>query len=287
MAQMKRRSILCPNCNKLISADEPLCPYCNIVRPGSAFKNNPLVKGMSDARQLALYMIWINGGMYLISLLMSGAGIGLNMNPFSALSPSNDSLIILGATGTVPINEVHLAFDFIPRWWTLLSANYLHGSLLHILFNMLMFWQLAPLIVKEYGPYRMISIYTLGGVGGYLVSYLAGIHLTIGASAAVCSLVGSLLYFGKSRGGLYGQAVYKQVSGWVVSLFIFGLLVPGINNWGHGGGIVSGIAIGWWLGYNDKAREKVFHKNMAVTCVVLTVCVLLWAVVTGVLFRFF
>ena len=56
-------------------------------------------------------------------------------------------------------------------------------------------------------------------------------------------LLGALLYYGKSRGGAYGSSVYREVSGWVISLFMFGLIFPGINNWGHGGGIIGGIIV--------------------------------------------
>lgn len=226
---------------------------------------------MNDPRTLALAIIWVNVGMYVLSLILSGKYVGFTMNPLATLSPSNFSLEILGATGRGPIDQ-------LGHWWTLLSANYLHAGVLHILFNMMMFWQLVPMVSREYGSYRMFSIYTLGGVFGFIVSYFAGIGFTIGASAAVCALVGALLYFGKSRGGIYGQTVYKQIMGWVISLFLFGFIVPGINNWAHGGGILGGIIAGYILGYNDKSRETVFHKTLAFLCAIATILVLIWSV---------
>jgi len=124
----------------------------------------------------------------------------------------------------------------------------------------------------------MFTIYTLGGILGYVVSYLAGVPFTIGASAAVCALIGSLLYYGKSRGGDYGNSVYREVSGWVISLFIFGLIFPGINNWGHGGGILGGIVVAALLGYNERRRENNFDHALALLCGVVTLGVLGWAV---------
>jgi rhomboid protease GluP len=184
----------------------------------------------------------------------------------------------LGATGTVPIKGLH-------RWWTLVSANYLHGSVLHLLFNMIAFRQLGFLALPEYGVYRMIVIYTLGGVAGFVVSFLAGVTLTIGASAAVCSLIGATLYYGKSRGGTYGQALYKQIGGWALGLFLFGLFVPGINNWAHGGGIFAGLVLGFFLGYQEKKQENFFHKSLAAGCVVLTVLILGWALASSLYLR--
>ena len=279
MPEPKRSSLLCPNCRKLISADEPRCPYCGTSRPAAPWRNNPWTRGLGREETLVNWVISLNVGMFILSLLLNPTGTRVSLNPLTALAPSDLSLLHLGATGTIPIDRLH-------RWWSLLSANYLHGGILHIVFNMLAFRQLAPFVIREYGPYRMISLYTLSGVGGFLVSYLAGVALTIGASAAVCGLIGAALFYGKNRGGAYGQAVYKQVSGWVVGLFIFGLLVPGINNWGHGGGLVGGALLGYLLGYRERRPETLFHKSLAGICAALTVLTLGWAALSALFLRF-
>ena len=213
--------------------------------------------------------------MYLLSILINPSRANLSLNPLTFLSPSDTSLLLLGATGTIPIDRYH-------RLWTLVSAGFLHGGILHIFFNMVAFRQLAAIVNREFGIYRMFVIYTLSGIVGYWVSYLAGVAFTIGASASVCGLVGAALYYGKSRGGVYGTSLYKQIAGWIVILFIFGLLVPGINNWGHGGGILGGIVLGFLLGYQEKKRENFFHRVLGGVCLIGTLLVLFWAVLTGV-----
>ena len=240
-----RNSILCPNCRKLISKDETHCPYCSTMRPGSWLKNNIWTQSIRNPEQIVWGIIYLNIGMYIISLLFNPMDIGRSMNPLSFLAPDNMSLFYLGGTGTIPIDGYH-------RWWTLLSANYLHGGILHIFMNMMALRQLAGFVTKEYGIYRMIVIYTGTGVLGFLVSYLAGVEYTIGASAAVCGLIGSILYYAKSRGGEYGQAIYRQVITWVIILFLIGFVGRGyINNWGHAGGLLSGILIGFLVGYRE------------------------------------
>jgi rhomboid protease GluP len=220
-------------------------------------------------------MIAVNVGMYLISILFNPRAIGLSMNPLTFLSPSDTSLLLLGATGTMPIDKYH-------RLWTLVSASFLHGGILHIFFNMAALRQLAALVTREFGVYRMFIIYTVSGIIGYSISYLAGIAFTIGASASVCGLVGAVLYYGKSRGGIYGKNLYRQISIWVIFLFVFGLIVPGINNWGHGGGILAGLIFGYLLGYQEKKRENIIHKMLAGVCAAATLAVLTWAVGTSV-----
>jgi rhomboid protease GluP len=71
-----------------------------------------------------------------------------------------------------------------------------------------------------------------------------------------------------------------------MGLFVFGLLIPGINNWGHGGGILGGIGIAFLLGYNENVKERLSHKYWAVVLLVITVGTLLWAIITGVYYRF-
>ncbi|MDL1967565.1 MAG: rhomboid family intramembrane serine protease [Deltaproteobacteria bacterium] len=277
MTSRNKNSILCPNCRKLISADESRCPYCNISKPGSWWKNNLLTQGegVSSADQIIKIIIYTNIGMYIISLLFNSRLPGLSFNPFYILSPENRSLLLLGATGTIPVDNVH-------GWWTIVSANYLHGGILHIIFNMFAFRQIASIVSREYGVYRMFIIYTLSGIIGFRISYLAGVTFTIGASAAICGLIGAAIYYGKSRGGTYGQAIYRQIGGWAVGIMLFGFVVPGINNWGHWAGMLAGAVLGFFMGYNERTKQSLFHKIFAGSCAIITVIVLCWAVGSGI-----
>ena len=264
---------------KLISTSERRCPHCGTAHPAAWWKNNIWTRGFSDPYQLVKAIIGLNVGIYVISLLLNPRGFALALNPLTFLSPSAPILELLGATGSIPI-------DAYQRYWTLISANYLHGGILHIFFNMAAFRQLGLLVAREYGVYRMFMIYTLGGVIGFFASYLASVPWTIGASASVCSLAGALLYYGKSRGGVYGRTLYKQIGIWVVLLFIFGILIPVINNWAHGGGLAAGIGLGFVLGYQERKKENIFHKLLAGGLAVLTLLILGWAILSGIYYRF-
>ena len=224
-------------------------------------------------------VLYANVGMFVLSLLIHPLKTGLSLNPLTFLSPDNGSLILMGATGVIPIHR-------FGRWWTLISANYLHGSVLHIFFNMMAFRQIAPVILNLYGGSRMIIIYTLSGMAGFWLSYIARIPLTIGASAALCGLMGAALYYGKSRGGMYGQAVFQQMKSWILGIVIFGLVVPGINNWGHGGGLICGVVCAALLGYREKSEENRLHRLVAGVIVLATAGILIRAVAVGFYMRF-
>jgi rhomboid protease GluP len=234
----------------------------------------PLKKTTLTPPLLLKGILYTNVFLFVVSLIYSGKNLVMSINPFYALTPSVDVLNFLGASGTIPIDHFH-------AWWSLITANWLHGSLLHIIFNMLALRTVAPLVMHEFGLFRMFSIYTLTGAAGFYLSYLGNVPLTIGASSGLCGLIGALLYFGKSRGGDWGQRIFKQTSGWIVSLLLFGFLIPNINNWGHGGGLLSGILLGWAMGYNDKRKEHLTDKILSLALMLLTACLLVRSVVQG------
>ena len=219
-------------------------------------------------------IIGINIFMFIISLLFSGKNISLTLNPLFLFSPSIKALKFLGAAGISQIG-------WVDTWRSLIIANWLHGSILHIIFNMMALRTVMPLVIKEFGVYRMFSIYTLTGMAGFYLSYIGHVPLTIGASCSLCGLIGAALYFGKSRGGVWGQLVYKQTTGWVLSLVVIGFLMPAINNWGHAGGLLSGIFIGWVFGYQERRNESFFDMVLALFLASLTLYLLGHSVITG------
>lgn len=219
-------------------------------------------------------IIYTNIFMFIASLIFSGRNIAFSLNPFYALTPSIEVLSFLGASGKIPIMKFQ-------AWWSLITANWLHGGLLHIVFNMIALRTVAALTIKEYGIYRMFSIYTLAGAFGFLLSYLGNVYITIGASSGLCGLIGAALYFGRSRGGHWGQLVYKQTSGWVLSLAVIGFLMPNINNWSHAGGVIGGIFLGWLFGYEDKRKENFLDRILGAALAGLTFILLLKSVLYG------
>ncbi|MCX5847901.1 MAG: rhomboid family intramembrane serine protease [Deltaproteobacteria bacterium] len=271
----ERKSILCPNCRKLISRDEPACPYCGLIRPG-LHNTAGIIRKIFLGSDPVMTIIYINIAFYVFSLFLDPRGIFASGNPFSLLSPSGNSLFLLGACGTLPVIGVH-------RFWTLISASFLHGGFFHIGFNMMALYQLGPFILREFGFHRFINLYIITGAFGFAASVFFGTPFTIGASASICGLIGAIIYYGKSRGDSYGEAIYKQAMVWVMGLIIFGLMFRGIDNWAHGGGLLSGIFLAFLMGYNDNKQENAWCKILAYACILLTLGILVWSVINSLL----
>jgi rhomboid protease GluP len=238
-----------------------------------------LWRWQQDPSAIIRPLIAINVIFYIVSLLLGPLNLSGFHNPLSFLAPSNHGLLLLGATGALPVLQ-------LGRWWSLVAASFLHGSLLHLLFNMVALSQLGPFAASLFGVYRFLLIYIVSGIVGFYLSALAGVMLTIGASAALCGLIGALLYYGLRRGGDFGRLVVSQVRGWVVGLILIGLFLPSINNWGHGGGLAAGFALAALLGYRERSAEGPLLRAGGIAVLLLTLTILVWALGQS-LFYFF
>jgi rhomboid protease GluP len=205
--------------------------------------------------------------LWVATLLMSGAGIG-GGGILSMLSPDTRVLILFGASGAYPVFE-------LGRWWTVLSAGWLHAGLLHIGMNMYWLYQMGPALTDLFGPARTVIIYTAGGVAGFTLSSVAGAYfpnlpllraagITVGASAPLFGMIGALYHYGKT-----GSSMAKQVAvSIMVQALIFGLLVPGIDNYAHLGGFAGGYLTSAFL--DPMTRERGDHMLVAIGCLVAT-----------------
>jgi rhomboid protease GluP len=271
-------SVLCPSCGTLVGVHDAQCLNCGRRYPG-LWGFAPLLRSLGDDLGFLRIVLWGCGALYLASLAADFQGIG--MHGLSFLAPSERSLFVFGASGAIPV------FGY-GRWWTVLSAAWLHGSALHIFFNMLWVRDLAPATAQTYGPGRTVIIYTVASITGFLASslvgaflpflpfFLRGASLTIGASASIFGLLGALLYYGR-RGG--GHHISQQAKTLAIAFLVFGVVVPGIDNWAHLGGLGGGYLCARWL--DPLKPERGDHVLVALGCLLLTALSIVWSVATG------
>lgn len=265
-------SILCPGCGRLTNADAAVCLVCGRRNPGMWGFAGPLRSlfrrgGFTDAVTIVCIAL------YVVSLIFDPAGALRPRGAFGLLSPSGRMLDALGMTGAFAWAE--------GRWWTLFTAMYLHGSLLHILFNLLWIRQLGPAVEEMFGPARLVTIFTVAGVVGFVVSNAAGIPFTIGASGSIFGLLGAMVAYGRRRGGAFGSLVLRQYGMWALILFMFGFFMAGVNNLAHAGGFVGGLAAGYLVSFADHRTEGGLDHLLAAAAIVATVVAFLLAIWTA------
>jgi len=215
-----------------------------------------------------------------LTLLASGRNLQIMGGGFNILAPSAPALLAFGASGGYPVFQMG-------SWWTVLSATWLHGSFLHILFNMMWVRDIGPSTADVVGPARTIIIYVVSGVCGFLLSSIASVYLpplpllrgaqlTVGASASIFGLLGALVHYGRKSGSSYIHAQAKQ---WALIMFIYGLIMPGIDNFAHAGGFVGGYLAGQVL--DPLKPERIDHIVIALLCLLATVVSIAVSVITA------
>jgi rhomboid protease GluP len=135
------------------------------------------------------------------------------------------------------------------EWWRLLTCVFLHGSLLHIGFNMWCLWNLGELAESLYGRWTFAAIYLLCGIGSSLASAAwSPYRPSVGASGAIFGLAGALIAafklgeFSVPRAAL--QGTLRSLGVFVFYNLVFGAAMPGIDNAAHIGGLVTGLILG-------------------------------------------
>jgi len=261
MAARRRGAILCPFCGRLTNADATVCLVCGHKHPGrwaflARLRSLYGRHGLTGAVTIACIAL------YVVSLVFDPAAAIRPRGRFELFEPSGRALLALGATG----------YDLwaAGHWWTVLTAIYLHGGILHILFNVLWIRQLGPAVEELYGPGRFFVIFTVSGALGFVVSDTIGIPFTVGASGSIFGLLGAMVAYGRKRGGTFGTLVLKQYGQWALLLFILGFFMRSVNNYAHAGGFLGGFLAGLMLSFEDQRSETVLDHLLASACIGLT-----------------
>jgi len=272
-------SVVCPSCGSLVGVNDDRCYTCGRANPGlwgfaPMLRNIGANVGFSQIVIGACVTIWV------VMLLLSGSDV-LAGSIMTALSPSQTISFLFGQSGAVPVFG-------LGRWWTVLSAGWLHAGALHILLNMYWVYMMGPAIEELFGTARTIIIYTIGGVAGFLLSSFAGAYLnfnipflhpagfTVGASAPVFGLIGALYHYGRTA----SSSIKQQATYFMLQAVVFGLLMPGIDNYAHAGGFLGGYLTSAWL--NPLTKERGDHMVIAIGCLVATVASIVVSILHGV-----
>jgi rhomboid protease GluP len=261
-------SVVCPTCGSLVGVRDDRCYSCGRANPGM-WGFAPALRQLGTDLGFVPLVIGASSVLYVLTLLASGRELTVIDRGFSILAPSPRALILFGASGALPV------FGF-GSWWTVLSATWLHGGLLHIFFNMYWVRILGPATADIIGPGRAVVVYVVAGIAGFLLSstmgyfgpaipFLRGATLTIGASASIFGLLGALVHYGRLSGS---GLVRSQATQYAITLFIFGFIMPGVDNYAHAGGFLGGYAMSAF--FNPMTRERGDHLLLAAACLLAT-----------------
>lgn len=227
-----------------------------------------ILHGQMPANDFSLAHLLIGVNVFLfIAMVLQGLLAGLG--PSIILNPGALLLRLAGGQfWPIVIQE--------GQWWRCITYAYTHGGLIHLAFNMMVLYQVGPMLEREVGLSRFFILYTLTALTATGLGYFWHPNITvIGASGSLFGLIGfSITYF--HRMGPVGKTVRDFMIKWALFAFIFGLVI-GADNAGHLGGALGGAAIGVILPLGIRGRQSSarFFNILAGICLLITILSLL------------
>jgi membrane associated rhomboid family serine protease len=230
----RKKLVMCQVCRGLIEASAKTCPLCgresvprarlsttNITESGNFFSLIILTINIVLFVLMAMVEIRNGGGG---EKFIQSASTGV-LNDFGALVPS---LVRSG------------------QWWRLVTFNFLHIGLMHLLFNSSALFSIGPQVESIFGSQKFVFAYVGTGTASAFASYLFLPNNSAGASGAIFGLIGLMAVYGYRQGGSFGRALMKQMLIWAAIGLMFGFFI-GANNVAHIGGLIAGAGLGFVL----------------------------------------
>lgn len=170
--------------------------------------------------------------------------LGLNILAYLLMSlfgflygwDQGEQLILFGA-------KVNILIAY-GQYWRLLTAMFLHIGILHLFFNSYALYIYGPIVESLFGKMKFIVVYLISGLTGSLLSYIFSSSISAGASGAIFGLMGSLLYFGRRNKDIFRRIFGPRLLIIIGFNLFYGFVNPGIDNWGHIGGLIGGYLVG-------------------------------------------
>jgi membrane associated rhomboid family serine protease len=219
---------ICPECMTPAPVGYQ-CPECVKEARGSAPRRASLRIGRRAS--VVRILLAVNVAMFVVEVSVGAVG---------GLTGGSSRIVDLGALVPFLVAE--------GQYWRLLTAMFLHASLLHIAFNMYALYLFGNAIEDALGSYRFLAIYFACGLFASVTSFTFGdpFRAAVGASGAIFGLLGAWVAFNYRRRGTALASANLRMALLLIAINVFlGFSISGIDNYAHLGGLVSGAAAGW------------------------------------------
>jgi membrane associated rhomboid family serine protease len=253
---LKYQHKICDSCGQVIDRNERLCPHCDekVASWGVKLSGKLLERWLPQTGALTGALLVINGLIFIYTTFMTDKLWGIS--GYSAIHFGANYGPLMTAGG---------------EWWRLLSYNFIHvGGLIHVGFNLFALAYIGPIVEEWYGSSRAAILFVMTGIVGGLASHMfSPLAPSGGASGAVLGMIGAGVAAGHLSGNRAGMEMRNSLLKWVVYCVIFGLVVAGIDNAAHMGGLGAGVVLGVGMRKprNESLREKWAFRGMAFVAV--------------------
>lgn len=242
------RPRLCPACGTLVGSTATRCHQCGTSMTFSiAAVSKSLERLMPMTSPVTYAILTLSCVLYGMSLLLT-----IRVSGFQPPTGGLFGLLSLGGINSGILHRLGASmplFGFfgqpgnLAQPWRFVTAVFLHGSLMHIAFNMWVLMDIGPQVEELYGSARYLFIYVVTGIGGYILSSFF-LHFSVGGSGALLGLIGVLLATTAGRRSASMQMLRSQLIKWLIYIAVMGFLFSSIDNFAHIGGFATGYLLG-------------------------------------------
>ncbi|MGQ2374308.1 rhomboid family intramembrane serine protease [Companilactobacillus zhachilii] len=206
-------------------------------------------------RESRAYVTWtlliITIGVFVIETLSGG-------------SQNYQTLLLMGAKTNDLVQ--------VGQWWRLITPIFLHIGIFHIFMNGFTLLYVGQILEPMVGHWRFFLIYMLSGIMGNLASFAFGANnaISAGASTSLFGMFAAFLALGVIyRENRFLRELGKSFLGLIAINLLMDLTMSGIDIWGHVGGAIGGLFLGYALGLPKISRPKMIFRILAIVVVVV------------------
>ncbi|MCK5793684.1 MAG: rhomboid family intramembrane serine protease [Anaerolineales bacterium] len=222
---------------------------------------------------------------YITTALLVIMAVFYALQWFTDLVFGYDLLAIYGMKS----NELIIAGEY----WRLVTAMFLHGSIIHLGFNLYALYILGRRVERFFGSFRFLALFLIAGIAGNLFSFAFTEAPSLGSSTAIFGLLGAEGVFIYQHRKLFGEqfkVALRQIIQVAVGNLVIGWMIPGIDNMGHVGGLIGGALYTWFSGpkftiansppefrlEDQRPEEKALYAFFAL--LILIICLVVWII---------
>jgi rhomboid protease GluP len=204
------------------------------VMNNNHLRNNSEKVSIKETPFITIAIIAINIMLYVVTAYLSLVYAG-----GSIFSSDTEVLVLLGAKVNDLISQ--------GQYFRLISCMFLHGGIMHLAVNMYSLYAIGPMVEQAYGKAKYLAIYFIAGICSSMLSYVYSPSISIGASGAIFGLLGAVLIFAIKSKGKTGSGLIMNILVVIVVNIFIGMQLPGIDYFGHIGGLIGGMIISFLL----------------------------------------
>ena len=255
----RKKLVMCQACRGLVEASARTCPLCGRESvPRFRIRASEKAGGESF---FSMLLLAIN---IVLFVMMVAVDMNSGVEGFSIMNPASQSVFDDFGGRLIPAIQHG-------EWWRLVTPNFIHLGLMHLMFNSMALYNVGPQVEALYGSQKFILIYLGTGIGSNIVDFSFGVT-GAGASGAIFGLIGLLAVYGHRQGGSFGNGLRRQMLIWAALGVGLGFIM-GFDNYAHIGGFIAGAAMAYVIPAEEPtiARSALIWNITAIACALVVV----------------